>query len=126
MVQKDNPQVSSFIEYGALDSEFELNFKDLGITFAFTIEDYEDNELKYDPRYVKGFARLVTLESNVETETLIEYRTCTEKDFNLFPEPMVDSLTQFKLYKEGQKTLFCLDWEKHGDEFAIWGHENDH
>ena len=84
-----------------------------------------DKELKYDPRYVKGFARLLTRSLNVETETLIDYRKCTDKDLDQFAEPTPDSESTFELYRKGERTLFCLDWEKHGDEIAIWGREKD-
>ena len=60
MAEKQNPSISSFIEYGALHSDFELNFKDIGIYFAFSIEGFMNKDIKYDPRYVKGFARLMT------------------------------------------------------------------
>ena len=53
LVNRENPNVSTFTEEFVLSSEDRLNLKDAGLRFAWTFEGYSDRELKNDPRYVK-------------------------------------------------------------------------
>ena len=53
LINRENPNVSTFSEEFSLSSEDRLNLKESGMRFAWTFEGYSDKELKNDPRYVK-------------------------------------------------------------------------
>lgn len=57
MLLRSNPAISNVIERGALTKHDNFNMRDAGLTFAFGIEGWSDNELKDDPRYVKMLVR---------------------------------------------------------------------
>ena len=87
LTSKHNPNVSSWVEQGAVTSETVLDFKMEGFNIAFGAEGYIDNELKDDERYVKFFTRLVRYTNGVESETIIPNRRCRTEDFELFSAP---------------------------------------
>ena len=91
----------------------------------FVIEGYLDFETKFDPRFVKGLARLVEHKDNEHKEIIIPYHKCTSRDFEMFPMPSSDSKALYDVYKEGKRSLFCLDWDANGDDLTIWGEEHD-
>lgn len=82
--------------------------------------------MKEDTRYVKYLARLFWKRNGVFGETIVDYHHCTAKEMDEFPPPVSDSAGLFEIYKTSTtRHLFCLDWDKLGDDIAIWGTEND-
>ena len=126
LMRRHNPQIASFEEGGILDNSLEFNFKDQSWRFAFAIEGFMDRQTKEDPRYVKGLARLLWKRKGVLGETNIPYHNCTPEELDEFPPPVKDSAGLIEMYKTSKtQHLYCLDWEKFGDELSIWGTEND-
>ena len=90
------------------------------------MEGYLDLELKEDTKYVKGLARLVYKRNGVSGELILPYHHCTAEELDKFAPPMQNSVGLFEVYKtSATRHLNCLDWEKFGDDLAIWGTEND-
>ena len=81
MLNRHNPVISSFLTKGFYDSNKVLNFKQVGMRFAFGIEGFLDKKPKDDPRYVKGFARFMGNKDGEGYEKLIPYHKCTKDDF---------------------------------------------
>ena len=96
LTSKHNPNVSSWVEQGAVTSETILDFKKEGFNIAFGAEGYLDKEIKDDERYVKFFTRLVTHRDGEEIETIIPNRRCREEDFELFSPPIHSSKGMFE------------------------------
>ena len=53
LVDRANPNVSTFVKEFNLTSEDTLKLKESDMRFAWTFEGFTDKELKNDPRYVK-------------------------------------------------------------------------
>ena len=60
-------------------------------------------------------------------EKIVPYHPCSAEELNDFPPPIPDSVGLMEIYKKEnpKRHLFCLDWDKLGEELAIWGTEND-
>ena len=118
--------MASFVEQGALDSSTKFNFRDKNARFAFAVEGFLDKELKDDTHYVKWLARLFWKKNGVEGETILPYHYCTADELDEFAPPMGDSVGLFDIFKNSPtRHLFCLDWDKLGEDLNIWGTEND-
>ena len=96
LTSKHNPNVSSWVEQGAVTSETILDFKKEGLNIAFGAEGYIDKEIKDDERYVKFFTRLVRNHNGEELETIIPNRRCREEDFKRFSPPISSSIGMFE------------------------------
>ena len=112
LTSKHNPNVSSWVEQGAVTSETILDFKEEGFNIAFGVEGYLDKEIKDDERYVKFFTRLVTQRGGIQSETIIPSKRCSTEDFALFSPPIQSARGMFEEYKNGTRHLRCLDWDK--------------
>ena len=42
LLTRHNPQITQYVDVGALDSSYKLNFRDKGIKFAFGVEGFID------------------------------------------------------------------------------------
>jgi len=42
LVKRANPNISSYVEEGAISTDEKMNLKDIGIRFAFGVEGYLD------------------------------------------------------------------------------------
>ena len=122
---RSNPVIGEYKELDAISSEQRFNLRALNLPFAFTLEGFLDNETKDDTKYVKSFARMFSRQEGVETEMLIDFHQCTDEDFESFAEPTDDSKYLFQLYKNKERKLFCIDWNKHESDVEIWGAEHD-
>ena len=123
LMSRANPLVSSFLKESVFDSNHQINFRDSNIRFAFGVEGFLDKELKEDPRYVKGFARIAGKKDGKNYERMIPYQKCSEEDFAEFAPPAPEAEGLLEIYKSGsnQRALYCLDWEKYAEELEIWG-----
>ena len=92
LIERRNPQISSFIERGAVTKHDETNLMNANIKFAFGIEGFLDKKLKNDPAYVKWIVRQVRRIDGVETEKFLPYHICTDEDYDSFPPPADNSL----------------------------------
>ena len=62
----------------------------------------------------------------VKYEKLVDYHICTESDWEEFAPPAQQASALFSRYKnDPSRSLYCLDWEKLGDELEIWGIQDD-
>lgn len=126
LLNRHNPAVSSFLKRGVFDSGYIFNFESYNIRFAFGVEGFFDKQTKDDPRYVKGLARFWGYKEGRSYERIYPYHKCTAEDFARFAPPAPEAEGLLKAYTEDPKRyLFCLDWERYGDELAIWGIEDD-
>ena len=126
MMQRHNPDVSSFLEQEVLTHKnAEINFRDKQLKLAFGFEGFLDKELKDDERFVKTYVRMVYKKNGVQNETMIPHRRCRAEDFDLFAPSGPSSLGLLKMYKEGERNLYCLDWDLVGDDVVIRGDPND-
>ena len=126
LMTKHNPQISTFTVEGAIDPEDKFNFRDNGLKFAFGIEGFIDQELKEDSRYVKYFARLYGFKDGVTYEKFIPVHHCTSEELDEFATPVSESVGLINAFKtQPKRNLYCIDWEKYGNEIEIWSTEND-
>lgn len=94
--------------------------------FAVGFEGYLDHQLKNDTRYVRVLARIVGIDSDgAKYDKLLQYHVCTKEDYDKFYPPNKYSRSIYRKYYEGERHLYCLDWEKLGDELSIWGQQVD-
>ena len=122
LINRQNPLVSFFVEEQILDSDDRLHLMDENLRFAFTIEGYADWELKDDPRYVKFLVRLAGRNNGQIFEQILDFHKCTDKDLEKFAPPTQDAeRTLNKILSNPKRTLFCIDWDKIGEEMEIWG-----
>ena len=122
LMSRANPLVSSFLKKGVFDVDNVLNLRDKGQRFAFGVEGFLDKELKEDPRYVKGFARMFGYVNNERYEKMIPYHKCTAEDFDEFAPPAPEAEGLLEDYKNNpNRNLYCMDWDKYSETLAIWG-----
>ena len=70
--------------------------------------------------------RLWYKRNGIEGERIFPYHYCTAEELDEFAPPVQDSVGLFEIYKKSDtRHLYCLDWEKFGNELSIWGTEND-
>ena len=125
LISRKNPIVSFFVEEQALTSEQKLNLRDAGLRFAWTIEGYIDKKKKVDPRYVKYLVRTYGAKDGKTYEKIFDYHECTEEELKQFAPPTRDAEFLLKELQENQdRALFCIDWDKIGDEMVIYGEEH--
>ena len=99
-----------------------LNFQDKGLRFAFGIEGFLDKEFKDDARYVKWIVRLYGSKNREKYEKIIPYHVCTSKDFEEFAPPAPEAEALLETYLTNPKrNLYCLDWDKLGEDLEIQG-----
>lgn len=121
-MSRANPLVSSFLKKGVFDPSNILNLREKGQRFAFGVEGFLDKELKEDPRYVKGFARLYGYKNGARYEKFLKYHKCTNEDFDSFPPPAPEAEGLLETYKSNpNRNLYCFDWDELGDLLGIWG-----
>ena len=96
LTSRHNPNVSSWVEQGAVTSEIVFDFKKEGFNIAFGAEGYLDKEIKDDERYVKFFTRLVRHLDGEELETIIPNRRCRPEDLELFSPPIHSAKGMFE------------------------------
>ena len=126
LMMKHNPTIASFTVEGDIDPEDRFNFRDNGLKFAFGIEGFIDQELKEDPRYVKFFARLYGFKDGEIYEKFIPVHHCTSEELDDFATPVSEAQGLVNAFKnQPKRNLYCIDWEKYGDELEIWSTEND-
>ena len=87
LINRENPNVSTFIEEFVLTSDDKVNLKNSGLRFAWTMEGYSDKELKNDPRYVKYLMRMAGRRNGKLIEKILDWHMCTEKDLEEFAQP---------------------------------------
>ena len=70
MLDRDNPNVTQFLERNIYDfkDKLDLNEETTKFRIAFTVEGYLDRLQKNDPRYVKYLARLYGRENGANIE----------------------------------------------------------
>ena len=85
--EKKNPDILSLTEKGVFDSSHVLNLDDMGFKFAWTIENYLDNQRRDDPAYVKYLVRYYSSKDGVESNRLLTYHRCNETDWIDFAPP---------------------------------------
>mmetsp|Transcript_43029 Transcript_43029/g.56948 ORF Transcript_43029/g.56948 Transcript_43029/m.56948 type:complete len:132 (+) Transcript_43029:358-753(+) len=72
------------------------------------------------------FTRFMHKTNGVNGETLVPHRECTAEDLERFAEPASDAQGLLQKYRENPKRiLYCPDWDKIDDDFAIWGSTDD-
>ena len=126
MLKRTNPDVSQFMEYDVRSSDEKVNLHEWGFQFAFAIEGYRDEQLKDDPRFVKGFAKMRGKKQGKKFEKIIPYHKCTESDWENFPPPAQSAQSSLESYLEDpDRNLYCLDQEILREEVTIWGTERD-
>ena len=126
LLTRHNPNISSFLESGVLDSDTKFNFRDNGVKFAFGIEGFIDKQLKDDPRYVKVITRLYGHMNGELYEKFIPVHYCTEEELDAFPAPTSESEGLINTFKsKSDRNIYCIDWDKYGDDMAIWSTEDD-
>ena len=72
-------------------------------------------------------SRLLYKRNGQRGEKIIPHHKCTKEELDDFAPPVADSVALFELYRQAdsERHLFCLDWDRFGDDLAIWGTEND-
>ena len=122
LVNRENPNVSTFIEEFALGSDDKVNLKNVGMRFAWTFEGYSDKELKNDPRYVKQLVRMSGRTAGKSEEIILSFHVCTEEDLKYFAPPTADAGRVLNsIMADPKRALFCFDWDKLADTIEIWG-----
>ena len=124
MINRENPQISSYMERYVIPPDEEFYFKKNGFYFAFGVEGYHDGLPRDDPRYVKTFLRLFGRNNGEEYEHILPFRKCHTGDFVNMEFPIPASAALVEQYKtDPERSLNCIDWDTVGDQIAIWGSE---
>ena len=97
--------------------------QEIGFKLAFSVEDYLEDTIRDDPRYVKYIVRLFGREDGRDFESILPYHKCTEEDWNGFPPPDKTSADVVKMLRTDPKRgLYCIDIEKN---INIYGNERN-
>lgn len=101
--------------------------KEQNLRFAFSVEGFQDGQVKDDPKYVKYLVRNWGKQNGTAYEKIFDHHKCTADELEMFSEPSRESAAPLEHYKKGEdKHLFCIDWDNlDGDEISVWGVEND-
>ena len=123
MINRENPQISSYIERYVIPPDEEFYFVKNGFYFAFGVEGYHDGLPRDDPRYVKMFLRHFGKKDNGEEyEELLPYRKCNAGDYANMVYSIPSSRAWVEQYRtDPKKSLNCIDWETVGNDIVIWG-----
>ena len=126
LLNRANPNVSSYVEQNFFDSSEVIDLKEKKIRFAFGIEGFLDKELKNDTRYVKNLVRMWGKKNGVPYDKLIPYHRCTEEDLNEFapPDPSAEGMLN-RMKRGGKSGLYCINWDEVDDDVSIWSIEDD-
>ena len=82
-------------------------------------------ESKVDPRYVKVLTRLYGRKNGVKYEKVLQTRFCTEDDIKYFNTPSDEAKqTWDKIMASEDRSLYCFDWDKYGDQIELTGFES--
>ena len=86
-----------------------VNVNEIGFRMAFTVENYLDNKLINDPRYVKWYLRMYAKRNGEWYQEMLPYHTCTQADFDSFAP--LTKVTGAKLHDmtQDRRPMFCLD-----------------
>ena len=122
LMSRHNPNLAQIDKPGAIDEAEVLNFREKGLNFAFHVEGMNPRETKIDPRYVKFIARLYGRKNGEKYEKVLSPHLCTSNDLPKFGKLSVQAQkTWDKIMKTENRSLFCLDWDKMGDEIELIG-----
>ena len=111
LMERHNPQLSQVTQEDVFNSDDLMNLKDMGFTFAFTVENFLDKEVKADPAYVKYIARFVKMDGGVVSEKILSYHKCNETDWKEFAPAAKGSKGLFEAMRDDPKRgFFCIDW----------------
>ena len=77
-------QVNEYLKLDALDESTLFSFDETGFRVAFAVESYVTRAPLEDPSYVEWQVRLASNVDGVESITPLDYRKCTESDFEGF------------------------------------------
>ena len=73
-----------------------MNLNELGFKFAFTVENFlVPKKVRDDPAYVKYLVRLLKVDDEEVSETLLTYHKCTDADYAEFAPPTKGSKLPF-------------------------------
>ena len=88
-----------------------MNLNEMGFRFAFTIENYIDNEARDDPAYVKFIVRMFTNKGGVKSQRSLSYHECNDTDWEDFAPAAKGTKTRFEAIRDSPKRGFkCIDW----------------
>ena len=112
LLRRTNPDVSAvlFREEFSDKEIFDINAE--GFRLAFTVENYNTNENKVDPRYLKWFVQHTYVIDGVSTAREIPYHKCTAEDMAQFhpgSEQSADLLQ--RLVTDPKRGGYCIDWK---------------
>ena len=90
--------------------------------FAWTIEGYDDKQVKNDPHYVKILMRMAGRKNGVIYDKILDYHECTQEDLKNFAPPTLDSERVLEsILSDPNRALFCFDWDQLSEEMKVWG-----
>ena len=119
---RNSPTVTSYVDRYSIDSDEHLNLFDAGMRFAFGIEGYLDHGFRNSSNYVRSMARIYGYDNEGRKyEKILDYHLCEPKDFEQFRSPHISSQALYNKYFNGERHLYCLDWDEVKDELSIWG-----
>ena len=110
---RHNPQVNTFVEKDAFGTEDVFYPAKEGFMLAFTLQDYFSKQSKYDPKYLKWFAKYTIYKPDGTSQAReIPTHICTNEDFDKF-FPVADrSAAQLETVKKVPgNEMFCIDWD---------------
>ena len=121
LMSKKNPSIATTEELSALDESDRLNLRDQGLRLAFSAETFQRETLN-DARYIKYLVMLFGYRDSEIYEQAIQFHECTQQDLDKFAPPSRDAEVVLNdIMSSETQTLYCLDWEKEGDDITIWG-----
>ena len=87
VINKHNPFISEITEKNFYGNDYKLDLNAIKFKQAFTIEGFQDREIKDDPRYIKLISRMYGFKDGVEFQEMIPIHKCKEEDWQEFADP---------------------------------------
>ena len=96
--------------------------KQSGLRFAFSAWSFDAQEPINDPRYIRYMVILNDCDEIICTRTPYPFHGCSLDEITSFAPPAPDSVDFINGKKADEsKSLYCIDWEKYGEELSIFG-----
>ena len=122
LIDKSNVQIAKYEQGAESTVAVPFDYKSTNAKLAVSIQGFEDQTYKNDPRYVKWFVRLFGKKDGERVETHIPFHTCTDEDYDSFYPISPSQETSMKNIRADENAkMICIDWNDDSIPFQIYG-----
>lgn len=123
LIAGDNPSIVEFFVPDHYSKQQRVRPGDFGFRIAFSVEGYQDQRRKDDPRYTKWLTRLYGTQGGQEFEKVLQYHDCDEKDYAQFYPAASKAESRLEAIRSSEERgLICIDW---GEDIELYGEEGN-